>query len=136
MSYAVNQDHDVYVWGGGGVGRTGINPFVKKRGVAAKDKNWLEPIIVPELAGEECSAVVLGSSHCLALGRGGDCFVWGDNESGQLGLGHFNNQITVAINNSFPAVKQVSAGSNHSVVVTHAGQVKYRSSHSSFSEIL
>lgn len=123
MSYAVTQDHDVYVWGGGGVGRTGINPHTRKRGVAAKEKNWLEPVIVPEMAGEECTSVMLGSSHCLALGRGGDCFVWGDNESGQLGLGHFINQVTVSINNSFPSVKQISCGSNHSVVVTDGGQV-------------
>jgi alpha-tubulin suppressor-like RCC1 family protein len=93
MSYVVTHDHDVYVWGGGGVGRTGINPTVRKRGSAAKQQNWLEPIIVPEMAGEECNSVVLGSSHCMALGRGGDCFVWGDNDAGQLGLGHFTNQI-------------------------------------------
>jgi alpha-tubulin suppressor-like RCC1 family protein len=123
MSYAVTHEHDVYVWGGGGVGRTGINPTVRKRGSAAKEKNWLEPVIVPEMAGEECSAVVLGSSHCMALGRGGDVFVWGDNDSGQLGLGHFTNQITVSINNSFPSVKQIACGANHSVVITQTGQV-------------
>jgi alpha-tubulin suppressor-like RCC1 family protein len=123
MSYVVTHDHDVYVWGGGGVGRTGINPTVRKRGSAAKQQNWLEPIIVPEMAGEECNSVVLGSSHCMALGRGGDCFVWGDNDAGQLGLGHFTNQITVAVNNSFPSVKQIGCGSNHSVIVTHSGQI-------------
>jgi alpha-tubulin suppressor-like RCC1 family protein len=123
MSYTVTQDHDVYVWGGGGVGRTGINPTVRKRGMAAKEKNWLEPVLVPEMAGEECSQVVLGSSHCMALGRGGDCFVWGDNDSGQLGLGHFDNQITIAVNNSFSSVKQVTCGANHSVILTGTGQV-------------
>jgi alpha-tubulin suppressor-like RCC1 family protein len=76
------------------------------------------------MAGEECSMISLGSSHCLALGRGGDCFVWGDNESGQLGLGHLTNQPVVSINNSFPAVKQVACGANHSIVLTEKGQVR------------
>lgn len=123
MTFAITQEHDVYVWGGGGVGRTGINPNIKKRGKAAKEMNWLEPIIVPEMAGEECSAVVVGSSHCMAVGRGGDCFVWGDNESGQLGLGNFENKKVMCINNTFPSVAQICAGSNHSAVLTNAGQV-------------
>ncbi len=123
MSSAVTQDPDVYVWGGGGVGRTGINPNIKKRGRAAKPNNWLEPLIVPDMAGEECSAIVIGSSHCIAVGRGGDCFVWGDNDVGQLGLGNFENKKVMCINNTFPPIKQISAGSNHSAVLTHTGQI-------------
>jgi len=123
MSYAITSDYDVYVWGGGGVGRTGINPHTKKRGKAAKSMNYLEPILVPEMQGEECSTISVGSSHALAVGRGGDCYVWGDNESGQLGLGHFDNKITISINSSFRAVKQVCTGANHSAVVTISGQV-------------
>lgn len=125
LTYAVTQEHDVYVWGGGGVGRTGINPnLVKKKAKAAKPMNWLEPHIVPDMAGEECSSVSVGSSHCLAIGRGGDCFVWGDNESGQLGLGHFDPKPTMIINNSFPPVAQVSCGYNHSAILTaHSNRV-------------
>lgn len=123
MSFAVTQEHDVYVWGGGGVGPTGINPHTKKRGAAAKPRNWLEPLMIPEMAGEECNAVALGSSHCIAMGRGGDVFVWGDNESGQLGLGHFEPQITVAINNSFPPAAAVQCGAKHSMVLTVSGEV-------------
>jgi hypothetical protein len=123
MCYAVNEQHDVYVWGGGGTGRTGVNHNFRKKGTASKVSNWLEPHILTDLAGEECSAVVAGSSHCLALGRGGDCFVWGDNDSGQLGLGNFEQKTSVCINNSFPAVKQIAAGGNHSGVLTSEGQV-------------
>lgn len=118
LTYAVTHEHDVYVWGGGGVGRTGINPMLKKRGKATKPMNWLEPQLMPDMAGEECSAISIGSSHCLAIGRGGDCFVWGDNESGQLGLGNFEPKKLMVINNSFPPVKQVSCGYNHSAILT------------------
>lgn len=124
MSYAVTQEHDVYVWGGGGVGRTGINPHAhRKKGAPRPDKNYLEPQVVVDLAGEECTSVAVGSSHCLALGRGGDCFVWGDNESGQLGIGNFDNKVTISVNNSFPPIHQVSCGANHSAVLTKTNQV-------------
>lgn len=126
MSYAVTSEHDVYVWGGGGVGRTGINPHAqKKRGQrhVSNEKNWLEPQILLDMAGEECTSVAVGSSHSLALGRGGDCFVWGDNESGQLGIGDFENKPTISVNNSFPPVAQVACGANHSAILTKSQQV-------------
>lgn len=70
--------------------------------------------------------VAVGSSHCVAVGRGGDCFVWGDGDAGQLGLGTpLECRTTASINNSFPAVLQVSAGANHTAVVTKKGQVWY-----------
>lgn len=67
--------------------------------------------------------VSMGSSHTIAVGRGGDCFVWGDGDSGQLGLGKLDNKPMISINNSFPSVMQVSAGANHTAVLTKAGQV-------------
>ena len=89
MCYAVTEDHDVYVWGGGGVGRTGIGPPVEKKekkgATAPKLQNWLEPQLVKDLVGEEILSAVVGSSHCMAMGAGGDCFVWGDGDAGQLG---------------------------------------------------
>jgi hypothetical protein len=39
----------------------------------------------------------------IANGSGGDCFVWGDGDAGQLGLGHLDHHPNIAINNSFPA---------------------------------
>lgn len=121
MCYAVTEEHDVYVWGGNGVGKTGIQPRKKKS--AEKPMNWLEPQLLKEISGEECTAVVVGFSHCMAMGKGGDCFVWGNGDVGQLGLGDFSHHPQIAINNSFPAIQQVSVGSNHSVVLTHTEHV-------------
>lgn len=182
MTFAITDEFDVYVWGGGGTGRNGINPLLADAFVNAKggnrgkigkathghggggggstvgskttttgntgvsvslqrlgttealprspytktvSNNWLEPQLVKDLTGEEIVMVTVGSSHCLALGKGGDCFVWGDNDAGQLGLGDFQNHITVAINNSFPACRQASAGGNHSAILTDKGQQVY-----------
>ena len=59
MCYAVTEEHDVYVWGGAGVGRTGLNPALMKRSVtdSAVINNWMEPQLVPDLAGEEVSGI-------------------------------------------------------------------------------
>ena len=75
------------------------------------------------LRGEECAVIAVGSSHCVACGRSGDCFVWGDNDAGQLGLGSFASFSSVAINHSFPPVATVSAGANHSVALTSNGSL-------------
>lgn len=122
MCYAVTEDHDVYVWGGGGVGRTGLNPKVGKNGKVQK-LNWLEPALVHDLCGEDISQVAIGLSHNISCATGGDCFVWGDGIAGQLGLGDYQNRKTVSINNSFPPVLAVSAGANHSVVLTQTNQL-------------
>lgn len=129
LCYALTEDFDVYVWGGNGVGRTGLNPRDASKQNDARPFNFLEPTIVQDLAGEECVKVTVGSSHCMAVGKGGDCFVWGDGDAGQLGLGDFANHHIIAVNNSFPSVQSVSAGSNHSVVLTRETGALYTWGH-------
>jgi len=124
LVYAVTADHDVYVWGGGGVGRTGLNPNSKLNRNKLKNRiNFMEPMLVHDLSGEEITEVSVGLSHGMACATAGDCFVWGDSVSGQLGLGDLLNRNTVSINNSFPAVVSVAAGANHSVVLTKTQDV-------------
>lgn len=160
MCFAVTDEHDVYVWGGGGVGKTGVH-FTKtavevmideaaakklagatkgsdKKNVnkekhhakiadplAAAKANWMEPQIVKDLNGEEIVSISIGSSHCLAVGKGGDCFVWGDGDVGQLGLGNFDHSPSISINNSFPGVVMTSAGSNHSAILVGSTKQMY-----------
>jgi alpha-tubulin suppressor-like RCC1 family protein len=125
LTYALTEDFTVFVWGGGGVGRTAHNPKGPRALLGSGGQpNWMEPSVVFDLSGEECIQVAVGASHCLAAAQGGDCFVWGDGICGQLGLGHFNNHPTIAINNSFSGIIQVAAGSNHSLALTQKGQVR------------
>lgn len=123
MTFCITEDRSVFVWGGGGVGRTGLNPKGPKSMISGQS-NFLDPQVVYDLAGEQCTQISIGSSHCLAAAQGGDCFVWGDGDAGQLGLGHFQNHPTIAINNSFPAIKMVAAGANHSMALTDKGRVR------------
>lgn len=122
MVFAVTDDHDVYVWGGGGVGRNGLNPNGPKS-MRLGANNWLEPQLLHDLAGEEAIHISSGLSHNLACGKGGDCFVWGHGDSGQLGLGNMQHHLTVAVNNSFPPVAMTGCGSNHSMTLTRSGQL-------------
>lgn len=123
ICYAITAEYDVYVWGGGGVARTGLNPRDANKGNDVKAVNYLEPTLVVDLSGEEIVGVDPGSSHGLAVGKGGDCFVWGDGDAGQLGLGDFEHHHIIAVNNSFPPVAKVNCGSNHSMVLTKTGAV-------------
>ena len=126
LCYAITDEHDVFVWGGGGVGRTGLNK-PKASGdtglVVDTSKNYMEPQLVKDLSGEEVVSMSVGLSHCMAVGKGGDLFIWGDGHSGQLGLGDLLPHPSIVINNSFPSVQQAAAGSNHSVVLTKGGQI-------------
>jgi alpha-tubulin suppressor-like RCC1 family protein len=124
MVYAVTDDHDVYVWGGGGAGRSGLAPTVPGAAPGSGGKaNWMEPTIMHDLAGEECVHVAQGLSHSVACGKGGDCFVWGHGDCGQLGLGDFIHHMRITVNNSFPSIQTTSCGSNHSFALTKTGKV-------------
>ena len=132
VCYAVTEQYDVYMWGGGGAVKTfsasknnqSASKLKDQRLQKSKTLNWLEPDLIIELGGEEIVTVATGASHYLAASRGGDCLVWGDNDSGQLGLGNFGTQASVSINSSFPSpVQQVAAGANHSIILTKQGQM-------------
>lgn len=55
MCYGVTEEHDVYVWGGAGVGRTALNTALMRKSVLNSEvvNNWMEPQVVADLAGEE-----------------------------------------------------------------------------------
>ncbi|CAM9139716.1 unnamed protein product [Ectocarpus fasciculatus] len=125
ISFAVTEDHDVLSWGAKGIGATG-----HRLGTGAFDDDdedlYMEPRPIRDLVGEEVCQVQAGSSHCLAGSMGGDLYVWGRGESGQLGLGDRESKQIPILNAGFPEgteVSQVAVGENHSLVLTKAGGV-------------
>jgi len=72
-----------------------------------------------------------GTAHTVALTRGGNLYVWGSNDNGQLGLGRDSNvsfewtprKLTIAFGNSTRLVKDIAVGSEHCVVVTHSADL-------------
>lgn len=112
----------MYVWGGGGNGPTAI---VEKQRLKVKgeQETYLKPRMIRDLLGEEIVDIAVGGRHAIASSKGGDCFVWGANECGQLGLGDFEFKHTVVLNNNFQSVTQVAAGAAHSAAMTSDRQL-------------
>ena len=52
-----------------------------------------------------------------------NCSTVAAGDSGQLGLGDLEHRTNICINNSFPPLSQISAGANHTAVLTKTGQV-------------
>lgn len=123
LSYAVTEDHDVYVWGGAGTGPMGLNQEMQD---IQEYQKYVNPELVEDLMGEEGVQVSVGSSHASAVSKGGDCYVWGYGKCGALGLGNFKNQLIPAVVTGFgdtDQVKVVTCGENHTCCLTDKGEV-------------
>ncbi|OTF73467.1 Regulator of chromosome condensation (RCC1) repeat protein [Euroglyphus maynei] len=81
--------------------------------------------IVEALEGIPCKAIIAGGWHSLALSEIGDVYVWGWNESSQLGFGRDTIKIEatpklldISEDDRFVAI---AAGSRHSMAVSENG---------------
>ena len=123
---ALAADGRVFSWGDGEYGRCGNGR-----------KQQLAPEPVDLLAGKRCVAAAAGRSHGLALTDGGDVWVWGKNDAGQLGLGgsvlmDLNTMeeyplLLAADADAAPGfagnVAAIAAGASHSLALTRDGRV-------------
>ncbi|XP_063053564.1 RCC1 domain-containing protein 1-like [Engraulis encrasicolus] len=66
----------IYTWGNGSHGQLGHGGLVLEE----------EPRVVEALWGVPLRSVAAGGWHSACIGEGGDLYMWGWNESGQLGL--------------------------------------------------
>jgi alpha-tubulin suppressor-like RCC1 family protein len=123
ISFAVTEDHDVYVWGGSGTGPMGLNHSMADE---TEYQRYVHPQLVEDLIGEECVQVSVGSSHAMAISKGGDTYVWGYGKCGALGLGNFKNQQIPAVVTGFGDTDQIkigSCGENHTCTLTDKGEL-------------
>jgi alpha-tubulin suppressor-like RCC1 family protein len=101
-------DSQVYSWGYGRYGRTGLG----------HTKSTSTPQHVAALAGVGVVAISCGWRHALAIGGGGELYSWGDNSNGRTGLGTTKThtaQPTRVSALAGEAVEQIGAGFSHSV---------------------
>uniref|UniRef100_A0A8C6SNC0 RCC1 domain containing 1 n=1 Tax=Neogobius melanostomus TaxID=47308 RepID=A0A8C6SNC0_9GOBI len=126
----------VYTWGLGSHGQLGHGSLTSEE----------EPRTVEALWGVPMKAVAAGGWHCCCISETADLYVWGWNESGQLGLPsrgvrkaqgqnicgkEEDKEIFISIQ-AFPAlldlnppceIKAVSCGSRHTAAITTEGNL-------------
>lgn len=81
--------------------------------------------LLKQLAHEKISMMATGSNHALFLTENGHVYSWGENQYGQLGLGHFQKQYTPQLIQALTDQKIVAifAGDSASFCITKAGLV-------------
>ena len=89
-----------------------------------EESQW-QPKKVEALAGQSVVAVSAGGSHSLALTADGAVWSWGGGSDGQLGHGNQQRQLLPRRVETLAGqrVVAVSAGGNHSLVITASGAV-------------
>eukprot|EP00271_Cylindrocystis_brebissonii_P013204 TRINITY_DN32856_c0_g1_i2.p1 TRINITY_DN32856_c0_g1~~TRINITY_DN32856_c0_g1_i2.p1 ORF type:complete len:525 (+),score=120.90 TRINITY_DN32856_c0_g1_i2:199-1773(+) len=109
------------------IGRKGSEPAGKEKEQRAVQYPALPgPHRVSTLQGIVISSVAAGcaSCHCLAITKDGQCYAWGRNESGQLGLGDLSDRGTPTRVEGALAkqvVVKAAAGRKHSSIITEDG---------------
>ncbi|KAL6763741.1 regulator of chromosome condensation 1/beta-lactamase-inhibitor protein II [Haematococcus lacustris] len=81
-----------------------------------------QPALVRGLQGLRVTQVACGSAHTMVITDSCDCYSWGWNHNGQLGLGHAQGGCsTPHLVEAITDVVQISAGARHSVMLTKTG---------------
>ena len=116
QSYAILSDGRVMAWGQNtsGAYSLGVSPYT----------NRLTPVEITSLTGKGVVDISIGNFQRLALTSSGEVYGWGQNEQGQLGLGHTDvnvNSPTKMLN--IETAVSVSSSHSHSLVALADGTV-------------
>ncbi|XP_077213141.1 regulator of chromosome condensation (RCC1) family protein isoform X2 [Tasmannia lanceolata] len=115
--------HTLFLTDKGRVYATGLNDF-GQLGIASEKKYTLEPIEVSGIP-QEVIQIAAGYHHSSAITVDGELYMWGNNSSGQLGLGRkAEKKIYTPSRVECLAgihMKMVALGSEHSIAVTDDG---------------
>ena len=99
----------------------GANEFAQ---VQAGQSDFVRAPVRLSLPGTKATALAVGSRHSLAVDEAGRVWAWGDNSSGQLGLGHTRPVSAMSVLAGLPArALLVVAGSQHSAALLADGTV-------------
>ncbi|KAL6487855.1 hypothetical protein MHYP_G00044810 [Metynnis hypsauchen] len=116
-SLAVNEQGQVFAWGAGDGGQLGLGTAEEAVRV---------PRLIKKLCEHRISQVMCGNQHCIALSKDGQLFTWGQNSSGQLGLGKGEpSSLSPQPLKSLGGIPlaQISAGGDHSFALSLSGAV-------------
>uniref|UniRef100_A0A3Q1GUS9 HECT and RLD domain containing E3 ubiquitin protein ligase 3 n=1 Tax=Acanthochromis polyacanthus TaxID=80966 RepID=A0A3Q1GUS9_9TELE len=116
-SMAVNEQGQVFAWGASEGGQLGLGTMEAAVRI---------PRLVKRLCDHRISQVMCGNQHCIALSRDGELFTWGQNSSGQLGLGKGEpSKLSPHPLKSLAGIPlaQITAGGDHSFALSLSGAV-------------
>uniref|UniRef100_A0A8C9XGI5 HECT and RLD domain containing E3 ubiquitin protein ligase 3 n=1 Tax=Sander lucioperca TaxID=283035 RepID=A0A8C9XGI5_SANLU len=116
-SMAVNEQGQVFAWGAGEGGQLGLGTAEAAVRI---------PRLVKRLCDHRISQVMCGNQHCIALSRDGQLFTWGQNTSGQLGLGKGEpSRLLPYPLKSLAGIPfaQITTGGDHSFALSLSGAV-------------
>uniref|UniRef100_A0AAX7SJ16 HECT domain-containing protein n=1 Tax=Astatotilapia calliptera TaxID=8154 RepID=A0AAX7SJ16_ASTCA len=118
-SMAVNEQGQLFAWGAGDGGQLGL-------GTTETTVRIPRCPLVKRLCDHRISQVMCGNQHCIALSRDGQLFTWGQNTSGQLGLGKGEpSKLFPHPLKSLAGIPlaQITAGGDHSFALSLSGAV-------------
>ncbi|MDP2426236.1 MAG: InlB B-repeat-containing protein, partial [bacterium] len=118
-SSALTQSGRVFLWGWNNTGRLGDGTTTNR---------WIPTEITSQFPiNDKVIQVQIGGTHSSALTQSGRVYLWGVNNSGQLGDGTIISKLVpTEITHQFPVddlVKALSIGGNHSAALTESGKV-------------
>ncbi|XP_047009907.1 probable E3 ubiquitin-protein ligase HERC3 isoform X1 [Ictalurus punctatus] len=116
-SLALSEQGQVFAWGSGESGQLGLGTAEEAVRV---------PRLIKKLCEHRISQVMCGNQHCIALSKDGQLFTWGQNSSGQLGLGKGEpSSLSPQPLKSLCGIplSQISAGGDHSFALSLSGAV-------------
>ncbi|KAF5898051.1 putative E3 ubiquitin-protein ligase HERC3, partial [Clarias magur] len=116
-SLALSEQGQVFAWGAGEWGQLGLG---------AAEEAVRVPRLIKKLCEHRISQVMCGNQHCIALSKDGQLFTWGQNSSGQLGLGKGEpSSLSPQPLKSLCGIPlaQISAGGDHSFALSLSGAV-------------
>ena len=107
--------HDVITWGANDKGQCGHGE--------RSEIDWVKPRSLKLLHGQMVTQVVCGANHTMCVTATSLVYAWGENSSGQLGLGDVRNRRSPSLVNGLWAlpVRQIAAGDSHSAALTSNG---------------
>lgn len=112
-TFCLTQSGDYYVWGKNRFGQLGLGD----------ESNRLSPTKFRLPTNEQITFVSCGAHHSIYITQTMDCYVCGNNESGQLGLDlDSTERSSIPIKHRETKIKLVACGAHHTLGITKENQ--------------
>lgn len=109
----ITEQGNCYIWGGNEYGQLGLGDTNSR----------ISPNLLTLPNGDKIGFIACGGYYTICLSNQGNCYIWGFNKSGQLGLGSINEVLTPTLltlpNNE--TISYISRGFHNVICLTTLG---------------